>query len=88
MVRFSINLSIADLESLDTRGNLAVANRNPLRIKQATLEQPDRHFNCRYYLRCLDTACVGRWESWCCTECNAFEAAIPEVVSNNRGQGF
>jgi hypothetical protein len=56
--------------------------------KQATTEQPDRHFNCRYYLKCLDTACVGRWESWCCTECNAFEPATPEVVSNNRGQAF
>jgi hypothetical protein len=60
---------------------------NPLRLKLADSEQPFRRFECHFYQICLSKACVGRWESWACTGCEAFEPAIRATVSNNRGQG-
>ena len=58
---------------------------SPLRLKETAIE-PFRHFDCRFYHACLATACLGRWESWSCVGCEAFEAAEPAEVSHNRGQ--
>ena len=60
----------------------------PLRLMQATIELPFRHFDCRFYQKCLDAASAGYWQSWCCTGCHAFEAAAPATVSNNQGRDF
>jgi hypothetical protein len=62
--------------------------RRPRRLMQAPLEQPARHHDCRYYPCCLDEACEGRWESWSCTGCGAFERAARPITSNNRGQDY
>lgn len=63
-------------------------NRTPLRLKDSALEQPFRHLDCRYYGQCLSEACAGRWESWSCTGCFAFEPAARVLLSTNRGQDY
>lgn len=62
--------------------------RRPQRLMLASIEQPARHHDCRYYHCCLNDACDGRWESWSCTGCGAFERAARPIVSNNRGQDY
>ena len=70
-----------------TDGQTAAA-RCPLRLKHASTEQPFRHHDCRFYLRCLDDACAGRWESWSCVGCGAFQAGPRDEMSNNRGHDY
>ncbi|MFO0580229.1 MAG: hypothetical protein U1A78_40170 [Polyangia bacterium] len=51
--------------------------RAPLRLIRPAAEPPFRHVNCRFYRECLNEACTGRWMSWSCTGCCAFDPAAP-----------
>jgi hypothetical protein len=55
-------------------------------LTQASVEPPFRHINCRFYRDCLNEACTGRWTSWSCTGCCAFDPETPLALSYRSGQ--
>lgn len=56
--------------------------RAPLRLMRAATEPPFRHVDCRFYRDCLNEACTGRWMSWSCAGCEAFDQVTLLVLGD------